>query len=96
MNMMWDNLLLKEIKKEKSDGGIYYPDKTKDEEVVTGEIIAVGPGKYYSGQLKTTVLKVGNRIAYNRRYGIKLRINGEEFVSLPEEYVIGVFETGEN
>lgn len=91
MKMLADTVLVLEHKgKAASDGGIILPDGSKDR-TYKGTVIAVGPGKPLSdgGRYKMTV-RVGDVIAYPDRVGDKVKIDGQEMLAIPEQYIICV------
>ncbi len=76
-----------------SPGGvIVIPDTAKDKPIF-GEVIAVGPGKLLdNGQLRALALKVGDRVLFGKYAGTEVKRNGDEFVVMREDDIMGVVE----
>ena len=78
-------LIKPEIVDSKSDGGIYFPDVTRDREqssVDRGEIISHGNGffKTTNGELPGPRPKVGDTVIFNRYAGSLIRIKNKDGV----------------
>ncbi len=60
---------------------------------LTGVIIAVGPGTFDSNGKRIPIdVKVGERIAFPSFGGIKLTIEGKEYICLKDQEIITVIE----
>lgn len=81
-------LLIPDKVEERTAGGIYLSDQTKDSEqykMTTGEVVAIGPGVdccFYDGDLK-----VGDRIRYNKYSGVMLECDDIEYRAILEDDV---------
>lgn len=77
---------------EKTKGGIIIPDTAK-EKPQEGKVIAVGPGKILENGTKITLdVKVGDKILFGKYSGTEIKIEGEEFLMMREEDILGVIE----
>lgn len=75
---------------EKTKGGIIIPDSAK-EKPLEGEVVAVGPGKVLdNGQVKHMSVKVSDRILFAKYAETEVKIEGESFVLLREDDVLGI------
>lgn len=72
---------------EKTKGGIIIPDTAK-EKPQRGEVVAVGPGK--DGNLMT--VQVGDTVLYGKYAGQELHYDGEDYLIMREDDVLGVVE----
>ena len=91
MKCLGDVVMVMEHKgRDASDGGIILPEGSK-QRTYKGSVIAVGPGKPLpdGGRFPMTV-RVGDVVAYPERTGDKLKIDGQEMLAIPEQYVICV------
>jgi chaperonin GroES len=90
---LYDRLVVKRIEeKEQVQGGIIIPNSAK-EKPQEGEVIAVGKGKRLDdGKLVPLDVKVGDRILFGKYSGNDIKINGEEYLILREDEVLGVIE----
>jgi chaperonin GroES len=75
---------------ETSRGGIIIPDTAKDKPQ-EGEVIAVGKGKSNDeGKVFPLAVKAGDRILFGKYAGTEIKIDGEEYVIMREEEVLGI------
>jgi chaperonin GroES len=74
-------------------GGLYIPDTAK-EKPQEGEVLAVGNGKLLdNGQRIAIDLKAGDKILFGKYAGTEIKLDGEEYLILREDDVLGVVET---
>ena len=85
-----DRILVRRIEEaETTRGGIIIPDTAKDKPQ-EGEVIAVGKGKSNDkGQVTPLGVKPGDRILFGKYAGTEIKIDGEDFVIVREEEVLG-------
>jgi len=75
---------------ETSRGGIIIPDSAK-EKPQQAEVVAVGSGKRLdNGQRVETDVKAGDRILFGKYSGSDIKIDGEEYLILREDEILGV------
>ncbi len=88
-----DRILVKRVEEEeKTKGGIIIPDTAK-EKPAEGKVVAVGQGKLDdSGKRIAPELKVGDRILFGKYSGTEVKIEGEEYLIMREDDVLGVIE----
>ncbi|MGD0695824.1 MAG: co-chaperone GroES [Terriglobia bacterium] len=88
-----DRILIKRIEeKETVKGGIIIPDTAK-EKPQEAEVIAVGNGKRTEeGKLVPLDVKAGDRILFGKYSGTEIKLDGEEFLIIREDEVLGVLE----
>ena len=88
-----DRILIKRIEeKESVKGGIIIPDTAK-EKPQEGEVIAVGHGKKTDkGVVIALDVKAGDRILFGKYSGTEIKIEGEEYLIIREDEVLGVIE----
>ena len=85
-----DRIVVKRIEEaETTRGGIIIPDSAKDKPQ-EGEVIAVGKGKISEdGKVRPLDVKEGDRILFGKYSGTEIKIDGEEFIIMREEEVLG-------
>ena len=90
-----DRVLVKRVEEEeKTKGGIIIPDTAK-EKPQEGEVIAVGQGKRSEdGKLMPLDVKAGDRILFGKYSGSDIKLDGEEYMIMREDEVLGVLEGG--
>ena len=88
-----DRVIVQRIEEEeKTKGGIIIPDTAK-EKPQEGKVVAVGPGKILENGTKTTLdVKVGDKILFGKYSGTEIKIEGEEFLMMREDDILGVIE----
>ena len=89
-----DNVLIRPVIKDKSEGGIYLPEKKGSEAIKwanKGTVLAVGPGRHESGVFVPTKLKAGATVYYHSYpLGCIVEEGGEAFTLIAEKQVVGV------
>src|SRR3984957_9870618 len=88
-----DRVVVRRVEEaETSRGGIIIPDSAKDKPQ-EGEVIAVGRGKSNDkGETFPLDVKEGNRILFGKYAGTEITIDGETFLIMREEEVLGILE----
>ena len=77
---------------EQKVGGIIIPDTAK-EKPQQGKVIAAGKGKIEKDRKVTPLdVKVGDTILFGKYAGQEIKLDGEEFLIMREEEVLGVVE----
>ncbi len=86
-----DRILIRRIEEgESTRGGIIIPDTAKDKPQ-EGEVVSVGKGKINEeGKVRALDVKEGDRILFGKYAGTEIKLDGEEFVIMREEEVLGV------
>jgi chaperonin GroES len=86
-----DRVLVKRFsEEEKSKGGIIIPDTAK-EKPIQGEVIAVGQGRIGDdGKVRPLDVKKGDRVLFGKYSGTEIKIEGDEFLMMREEDILGV------
>jgi chaperonin GroES len=88
-----DRVIVKQSEAEtKTASGIVLPDAAK-EKPTKGKVIAVGPGKLDDkGKAMTLSVKNGDTVYYGKYSGTDVEVDGEKFVILREQDILGVLE----
>ncbi|KPA12430.1 molecular chaperone GroES [Candidatus Magnetomorum sp. HK-1] len=88
-----DRILVQRVEEEtKTKGGIIIPDSAK-EKPIEGKVIAVGNGKVKDdGNRAPMDLKVGDKILFGKYSGTEVKIDGDEYLIMREDDVLGVIE----
>ncbi|HEV8525146.1 MAG TPA: co-chaperone GroES [Terriglobales bacterium] len=86
-----DRVLIRRIEEQESvRGGIIIPDTAK-EKPQEGEVISVGKGKINEeGKVRPLDVKPGDRILFGKYAGTEIKLDGEEFLIMREEEVLGI------
>jgi len=71
-------------------GGIIIPDSAKDKPQ-EGEVLSAGKGKISEeGKVRPLDVKEGDRILFGKYSGTEIKIDGEDFIIMREEEVLGI------
>ena len=89
-----DRIVVKRIedKNETLQNGLYIPDSAK-EKPQEAEVVAVGKGKRLEdGKVIPLDVQVGDRILFGKYSGSDIKINGNEYLIMREDEVLGILE----
>ena len=86
-----DRIVVRRVEEaETTRGGIIIPDSAKDKPQ-EGEVISVGRGKSNDeGKVFPLAVKEGDRVLFGKYAGTEIKIDGEDFVIMREEEVLGI------
>ena len=90
-----DRVVVKRIEEsETMRNGLYIPDSAK-EKPQEGEVVAVGKGKRNDdGKQMPMDVKVGDRILFGKYSGNDIKLDGNEYLIMREDEILGVLEGG--
>ena len=71
--------------------GIYVAETAK-EKPQKGTVLAVGPGRWENGSLEPMNVQVGDTVLFAKYAGTEIKLDGEDYVILREEEILGVAE----
>jgi chaperonin GroES len=88
-----DRILVERVEEtSKTKGGIIIPDTAK-EKPAEGKVVAVGNGRIGDdGSLVPMELKVGDRILFSKYGGTDVKIDGNDYLIMRQDDVLGVVE----
>ena len=88
-----DRVLVRRVEAdEKTAGGIIIPDTAK-EKPQEGEVVAVGGGaKSEEGKITPLDVKANDTVLFGKYAGQEIKIDGNEYLIIREEEVLGVIE----
>ncbi len=92
---LYDRIVVKRIEeKETKVGGLFIPDSAK-EKPQEGEVVAVVKGKRLEdGKLVPLDVQKGDRILFGKYSGSEIRLDGDEYLIMREDEVLGILEGG--
>src|ERR1700689_912297 len=93
---LYDRIVVKRIEDdtEKTAGGLFIPDSAK-EKPQQGEVVSGGQGKRNEdGKLLALGVKAGDPILFGKYSGSDIKVDGEEYMIMREDEVLGVLEGG--
>jgi chaperonin GroES len=78
--------------KETMKGGIIIPDSAK-EKPQEGAVVAAGPGKILEdGKIRPMSVKKGDKVIYSKYAGSEVKLDGEEYLLMREDDILGIVE----
>ncbi|HTC93809.1 MAG TPA: co-chaperone GroES [Terriglobales bacterium] len=88
-----DRVVIRRIEDQETvRGGIIIPDSAK-EKPQEGEVIAVGKGKSNDeGKVFPLDVKEGDRVLFGKYSGTEIKIDGEDYLILREEEILGILQ----
>ena len=88
-----DRIIVRRVEEqEQLRGGLYIPDSAK-EKPQEGEVIAVGQGRILNnGERVALDVKAGDKVLFGKYAGTEIKLDGEEYLILREDDVLGVIE----
>jgi chaperonin GroES len=86
-----DRVLVKRLEEQDDKrGSLFIPDMAK-EKPHEGQVIAVGAGKVTDeGKSVPLTVKAGDRILFGKYSGSEVTLNGEEYLVMKEDDVLGI------
>ncbi len=86
-----DRVLVKRLEEQESKrGGLFIPDSAK-EKPQQAEVVAVGSGKLLEdGTRAVPDVNAGDKILFGKYSGSDIRIEGDEYLILREDEILGV------
>ena len=88
-----DRVLVRRLEEQESKrGGLFIPDSAK-EKPQQAEVMAVGNGKLLeNGDRAALEVKAGDRILFGKYGGSEVKIDGDEYLILREDEILGVLD----
>ena len=88
-----DNVVIEHVEQEdKTSGGVFLPDTAK-EKPQEGVIRAAGSGRTLDNGTKLAMgVKVGDRVLYRKYSGSEVKIDGTEYLIIPEKDILAIVD----
>ena len=88
-----DRLIVERLEGEdKTASGLYIPETAK-EKPQQGRVIAIGKGRVLEdGSVRPLDLREGDRILFGKYSGTEIKLDGNEYLIMREDDVLGVLE----
>jgi chaperonin GroES len=88
-----DRVIVRRIEEQEQLGGGLFIPYTAKEKPQEGEVIAVGNGRILDNGSKVALdVKAGDRVLFGKYAGTEIKLDGEEYLILREDDVLGVIE----
>ncbi len=90
---LFDNVVVEHVDQEdKTSGGVFLPDTAK-EKPQEGVIRAVGTGRVTEkGETLKMSVKAGDRVLYRKYSGSEVKVDGTEYLIIPEKDVLAIVD----
>ena len=95
---LYDRIVVKRIEDQetKTASGLFIPDSAK-EKPQEGEVVATGKGKRLEdGKVVPLDVQVGDRILFGKYSGNEIKLDGNEYMIMREDEVLGILSNGTN
>src|ERR1700674_3235794 len=91
---LYDRIVVRRIEEQEQKlGALFIPDSAK-EKPQEGEVVAVGKGKRLEdGKVVPLDVQPGDRILFGKYSGSDIKLDGEEYMIMREDEVLGVLES---
>jgi chaperonin GroES len=89
-----DRIIVQRVEVEEKIGALFTPDDAK-EKPYEGDVLAVGPGRFFNGEFIPTTVKVGERVVFGKFSGAEVKIGFRTVLVLREEDIFLIKEKGE-
>ena len=88
-----DNVVIEHVEQEDvTSGGVFLPDTAK-EKPQEGVIRAIGGGRTLDNGTKLAMgVKVGDRVLYRKYSGSEVKIDGTEYLIIPEKDILAIVD----
>lgn len=88
-----DRVLVQRLEEEtKTAGGIIIPDNHQ-EKPAQGKVVSVGGGyRNQDGTVRALDVKEGDRVLFGKYAGTEVKIEGEEYLIMKEDDILGVIQ----
>ena len=85
-----DRVLVERVEaEERTAGGILLPESAKDKPK-EGKVIAAGDGAIVDGKRQPLSVKAGDRVLFSSYAGTEVKYQGDEFLIMREEDILGI------
>jgi chaperonin GroES len=90
---LFDNVVVEHVEQDdKTSGGVFLPDTAK-EKPQEGVIRAIGDGRVLDNGTKLAMnVKVGDRVLYRKYSGSEVKIDGTEYLIIPEKDILAIVD----
>ncbi|PIU08997.1 MAG: co-chaperone GroES [Candidatus Moranbacteria bacterium CG_4_8_14_3_um_filter_34_16] len=87
-----DNVVVKPAGVEEiTASGIFLPETADKEKPEQGEVVAVGPGKFFeNGQLIPMSVKVGDKVMFKKYSPDEIKIDKKEYLLISESDILAI------
>ena len=90
-----DRLIVRVIEASEQQVGRIIVPETAQEKPQRGEVIAAGKGKVRDdSSIQPLDVKVGDTVLFGKYSGTEIKLNGEDYMIMREDEILGVIETG--
>ena len=89
---LFDRVVIRNIETEEiTKGGILLTSSAKEKPQMA-EVIAVGPGGNAEGKETEMVVKVGDKVVYQKYAGTEVKLDGQEVIIVKQSDILAVVE----
>ena len=89
---LFDRVVIKNVETEEvTKGGIVLPGSAKEKPQMA-EVLAVGPGGNAEGKETAMVVKVGDKVVYQKYAGTEVKLDDQELILVRQSDILAVVE----
>lgn len=89
---LYDRVIVKRSEEEQKTSGLFLPESAKEKPLM-GVVLAVGHGKLSTdGTLRALSVKEGDKVLFGRHAGTDVKVDGEDWLILREDEILGIVE----
>lgn len=90
VKMLFNAVLLEEVVKDKTPGGLIIPPEKQDSNFKKGIVLKKGPGMWNSDMFVSTTVEPDDIVLFSSRHSEKLTYEGKNVFVVREDYIIAV------
>lgn len=94
-----DKIVVRKVGPKASPSGLTLPENMKGNNIVEGEVVAVGPGSFVMsppatnpGLRRPLMTKTGDKILFHKNSGNEIEINGEKLTVMNENDIMVILQ----
>ena len=87
-----DRVVIKKLEAESTTKSGIVLTGTAKEQPQEAKVMAVGPGAVVDGKRVEMDVKVGDKILYSKYAGTDVKVAGEEYIILRQDYILAIVE----
>lgn len=90
---LYSRTVVEPLDESETESGLIIVDDREKRKVIRGLVLAVGEGYHEEdGKIRKLAVSVGDIVLFQKFCGDKVRVNGQEFMFLDEQHILGKWE----
>lgn len=88
---LFDKVVVKEVEAEANTSGIFIPTTIQEKQEIA-QVVAVGEGGIVDGNNIDMIVKVGDKVLYNKYAGSQFTLDGEQVTIIKQSDILAIVE----